>query len=90
MSPTTVWQGGTTTTSSTMLTFIVPSTGVTMMVAEDVDPPRLPPLWIVVEAGDVFAGTEEDWQAVFFENATADEITAFCRDNDWSVEITPR
>jgi hypothetical protein len=49
-----------------------------------------PPLWIRVEDGEVFEGSEEDWQQTFFENASASEIAAFCDENGWSHEITPR
>ena len=42
---------------------------------------------IVVEGGDVFEGTPEQWADCFFSNAFRSVIEEFCRAEGWSVEF---
>jgi hypothetical protein len=42
----------------------------------------------VVENGDVFIGTTEHWQNVFFDNADHENIVDFCEEMNWKLEWT--
>lgn len=43
--------------------------------------------WIVVENGEMFEGTREQFMDCFFSNADDDTIKDWCFDNDWSLKI---
>lgn len=43
--------------------------------------------WIIVENGDMFEGTREQFANCFFTNADDEEITDWCFDNDWKLTI---
>ncbi len=43
--------------------------------------------WVVVEGGDMFEGTREQFMDCFFTNATDEEIKDWCFDNGWSLKI---
>jgi len=42
---------------------------------------------IIVEDGDIFYGTREQFSDCFFTNSTDDEIADWCFDNDWKLVI---
>lgn len=42
---------------------------------------------IIVDNGDIFEGTREQFRDCFFDNADDDEIADWCYDNDWSLVI---
>lgn len=48
---------------------------------------ELPPLWIVVESGEIFEGSSEQWAQTFFDNVSREEVEAFCHENGWAVTI---
>jgi hypothetical protein len=47
------------------------------------------PLWIVVDNGDTFEGTQEMWADCFFSDATKTQITSYLLndmvDSTWSI-----
>ena len=43
--------------------------------------------WIVVENGDMFEGTREQFMDCFFSNANDEEIKSWCFDNGWKLKI---
>jgi hypothetical protein len=43
--------------------------------------------WILVENGDMFEGTREQFQNCFFTNAYDSEIEDWCRQEGWSLKI---
>jgi len=45
-------------------------------------------LHIVIESGDVFEGTLDQFKDCFFSNADVDSIRKWCKDQDFSCEIT--
>jgi len=44
-------------------------------------------MWIVIENGEVFEGTTEQFRDCFFSNADIDSIRKFCESHGWSVRI---
>lgn len=42
---------------------------------------------IIVENGDMFEGTRGQFTDCFFINATDEQITGWCVENDWSLTI---
>jgi len=42
---------------------------------------------ILVENGDMFDGTREQFMDCFFTNANDEEITDWCNDNGWLLSI---
>lgn len=44
---------------------------------------------IVVEDGDVFFGTREQFANSFFSNADDYQIKDWCKNHDWKLEILP-
>jgi hypothetical protein len=43
--------------------------------------------WIIVNGGDVFEGTPEQWKSVFFDNINVDLILEYCRQEKWNCQI---
>lgn len=43
--------------------------------------------YIIVEDGDVFQGTREQFMDCFFSNADDGEIKDWCFDNGWTLSI---
>lgn len=43
--------------------------------------------WIVVENGDIFEGTREQFMNCFFSNANDEEIKDWCFDYGWKLKI---
>jgi hypothetical protein len=43
--------------------------------------------WIVIENGDIFEGTREQFMNCFFSNADDEEIKNWCFSNGWKLEI---
>jgi hypothetical protein len=43
---------------------------------------------IIIENGDVFDGTREQFMDCFFSNADDDKIKDWCIENGWNVLIT--
>lgn len=54
------------------------------------EPIEAPVLDIVVKSGREvwFRGTQDEWAQTYFEDPTRESIEAFCRDNNWTCEIT--
>ncbi|HET6226036.1 MAG TPA: hypothetical protein VFF27_07135 [Bacteroidia bacterium] len=42
---------------------------------------------ILVENGDMFDGSRDQFADCFFSNATNEQISDWCRDNDWKLSI---
>jgi hypothetical protein len=45
-------------------------------------------LWIVIDNGDVFEGTDKQFADCFFSNATRKTIALWCKENGWAVKFT--
>ena len=43
--------------------------------------------WILVDNGDMFEGTREQFMDCYFSNADDYQITEWCRENEWSLTI---
>ncbi len=43
--------------------------------------------WIIVENGDMFEGTREQFMDCFFSNANDEEIKNWCLENAWNLTI---
>jgi len=43
--------------------------------------------WIIVEDGDMFEGTREQFMGCFFSNANDEEIKSWCLENKWNLKI---
>lgn len=43
--------------------------------------------WIIVENGDMFEGTREQFMDCFFSNAYDDKIKDWCTQNGWKLKI---
>lgn len=43
--------------------------------------------WIIVENGEMFEGTREQFMDCFFSNADDKNIKEWCFENDWKLKI---
>lgn len=43
--------------------------------------------WIIVENGDMFEGTREQFADCYFSNADNHNIIEWCEENEWSLTI---
>ena len=41
----------------------------------------------IVERGNLFYGTAEQWKDVFFSNVSDEAVEQFCRDKGWSLHM---
>lgn len=42
---------------------------------------------IIIDNGEIFDGTHEQFKDCFFDNADEDSITNFCKKNNWELVI---
>ncbi len=49
---------------------------------------KVPKLYIIVDGGDTFEGTSEQWAECYFSNVTEEGVIDFCHQNGWEVTIT--